>query len=395
MSKIKNILSSRYALLALIGVVCVALVVITIVSVASGDDPDQGSDSVMQSPDPTPEPPPVSTPSTPEPVPEQTPEPTPDPTPEPPPEPTSTNPLTGMPMAEELIRNRPIAVSMGNQTDAQPMNGISAADILYEMPVEGVTRMIGIFQDTSNVPKIGSIRSARHYTVQIAESHDAILVHVGGSPLGLKYISDRRVTNLDETPETSPVIRRDNDRVPGQRMARPNNTVLLGERLTDWLPERSFRITHGENFDLGLSFTDDGIPQNGDNAAEVIVRFESGKTSTFKYNADRETYSFNQYNTNVIDANDNSHPAFTNLLIIRTSISTLQGEGSGAGRRQIITTGSGEGYFVCGGKYVEINWHREDTKPFRYTFLDGTEVELGRGRTYIGIVPTGAEQIFN
>ena len=48
-----------------------------------------------------------------------------------------------------------------------------------------------------------------------------------------------------------------------------------------------------------------------------------------------------------------------------------------------------QGYFVCGGKCVEITWEREtNTDPFRYYLKDGTPLELGVGSTYVGIRPS-------
>jgi len=385
----------RYRSLILIGVVCVLLAAAGVTWLLTRDnsgssEPDPpGPDISTQ----TPEPPPGQT-VTPSPTPTQTPEPAPEPTPDPTPEPPYTgpvNPLTGLPMEEALTKNRPIAISVGNTSDALPANGVSAADIIYELPVESATRLLAIYQDITSVPKIGSIRSTRHYTAQIAEYHDAILVSIGGSPLGLIYVRDRRIPHIEETPG---IVIRDSNRVSGRRMVSPNNAVMLGERMKNWLPERSYRIVHEDDFDLGFKFVEDGTPQNGSDAVDILLRFEAGNTSTFRYDADKKTYSYHKYGRQVVDANDNSNPAFTNLIVIRTSVSSLQGQHGGAGRREIVTTGSGEGYFICGGKYIEIDWHRVDTEPFKFTHKDGTDLEFGKGRVYIAVTPTNSNHDF-
>jgi hypothetical protein len=41
-----------------------------------------------------------------------------------------------MPTQEDISRNRPFSIVLGNTTDALPMNGVSEADILYEVLVE-------------------------------------------------------------------------------------------------------------------------------------------------------------------------------------------------------------------------------------------------------------------
>jgi hypothetical protein len=60
-----------------------------------------------------------------------------------------------------------------------------------------------------------------------------------------------------------------------------------------------------------------------------------------------------------------------------------------AGEEDLV--GSGKGYFACGGKIVPILWSRNtETAPFVYTLEDGTPVELGIGKTYVGIIPKGS-----
>jgi len=61
--------------------------------------------------------------------------------------------------------------------------------------------------------------------------------------------------------------------------------------------------------------------------------------------------------------------------------------GERAGRLNITTTGTGTGYFVCGGEYVEINWSRaNESSQFIYTLTDGSELVLGQGKTYICLI---------
>ena len=58
-------------------------------------------------------------------------------------EPTSTpydgplNPLTGLPIGEEWVNRRPVAIMLNNLKQALPQLGQSQADIIYEIPAEG------------------------------------------------------------------------------------------------------------------------------------------------------------------------------------------------------------------------------------------------------------------
>ena len=101
--------------------------------------------------------------SEPEPEPGATAEPVPVPEPEPEPEPDvpeGANPLTGAPMEPEYENLRPIAVMLNNLKAAQPQLGVSQADIIYEVPVEGgITRMLGVYQSVEGVELLGSVRA--------------------------------------------------------------------------------------------------------------------------------------------------------------------------------------------------------------------------------------------
>jgi len=313
-------------------------------------------------------------------------EPTPEPEPTPIPEGTPLNPLTGIPMDEEKIHNRPLAVVLNNIPEALPMNGVSDADIIYEVLVEGgLTRMLALYQDFTNVKKAGSIRSARHYTAEITESYDAIFISAGGSPQAYKEITARGIPHLDEVAgRRREIFFRDRSRIGGRRVENLHSVVTTGERVSEWLPKYGFRTEHEDDFDLGLVFIDNATPADGSSASNISVSFSAGKSTSFIYNADKKGYHLRQYNRDFIDANDNSLPLFTNVIILQTSITGIPNDE--AGRRNVVTSGEGTGYFACGGKYVEINWSRERSSPFVYTHKDGTPLELGRGKTFICLV---------
>ena len=307
----------------------------------------------------------------------------------------SYNPLTGMPMDSGKTKIRPLAIVLGNTADAMPMNGVSQADIIYEVPVEGgYTRMLAIFQDFFYVEKVGSIRSARHYTAQITESYDAIFITAGTSPQALAEVRERGIPHLNEVEGPNrEIFFRDRNRVDGRRLESLHSVVTTNERVMQWLPEYDFRLLHDANFKQTLSFVDDGTPSGGGAADEVSVRFSAGKTTTFIYNDESKAYNVRQFNRDFIDANDNSHAAFANVLILKTSVTPIPGDDSG--RVNVETVGEGEGYFVNGGRFIQINWSRADkSSPFVYTLRNGSDLELGRGSTYICIIPTNMSATF-
>jgi hypothetical protein len=139
---------------------CAALLFLLIFISACGDT---ASPAQTPTADPTASSDPAEVTSEPSPTPAESPEPT---------EAPYTNPLTGEGMDEGISANRPWAIMINNLDKALPQCGISQADIIYEIPAEGgVTRMMAIFSDISDVEAIGSMRSLRPYYADVGLSY--------------------------------------------------------------------------------------------------------------------------------------------------------------------------------------------------------------------------------
>ena len=330
---------------------------------------------------------------TPTPTPKPTPTPSPEPEPEPEP-PGPVNPLTGLPTETDLTNVRPLAIMINNHVNAMPQLGVSKADIIYEAPVEGTTRMLAIYQDVTGVGKIGSIRSARLYFLDIAMGYDAVYVFAGGSPQAYRAISARKPTHLDGTGYTggpTDIFYRDSQRQ--QTMAIEHTLVTTDELITERLPTYGFRLEHEEDYVSNFEFSEDATPADGAPAVDVTVDFANLKTTSFAYDPDDKLYYLSQHGGEYIDGDDDTQISVTNVLVLRTSVSYISGDN--AGRLDIVTTGNGPGYFVCGGKFIEIEWSREDeSSQFVYTLTDGSELVFGQGKSYICIVSNNSEVVF-
>lgn len=330
----------------------------------------------------------------PEPVSDVTPPPssTPSPTPEPTPTPLPyTNPLSGEPMEEDISENRPYAVMINNIQQALPQCGVSQAEIVYEIPAEGgVTRMMAIFTDISDVKKIGSLRSIRPYYADVGISYDAIVVHAGGSEESYTEMSGYDVDHLDGVLRTyvEGAFYRDPDRM---YYGIEHSLFCIGEKLIDAAEGEGFSLTHEDGaYDYGLSFSEDAAEQCTDEALYAEIGYNSFKTTSFEYNNNNGLYYAFEYGSEYVDDDAGVQMTFKNLLFLTTDVSVIDS----AGRLRVRTTGTGEGWFVCGGKCVEITWEREsNTDPFRYYLKDGTPLELGVGTTYVGIRPESGSSV--
>ena len=299
-------------------------------------------------------------------------------------DPGPRNPLTGLPCEEDVLIKRPIAIMINNISVAQPQLGVSKADIIYEMLVEGgITRMMALFSDMTGVGVIGSIRSARPYYIDVAVSYDAVYIHAGGSPQAYTMLRAPNITSLDGVGGRDDIFYRDQWR--RTNLGSEHSLVSTGELIAKWLPTYDFRLEHEEDYDNSMLFTEDGKPDKGSPATEFSVMFSSSKSTSFTYDTEDKQYYLRQYNKPYNDGNDNTQLAVTNVLILKTAVANIQGDREG--RITVATVGTGSGYFICGGAYVEIEWSREVGGRFTYKLKDGSDLVLGTGKTYICVIP--------
>ncbi|MCI8330354.1 MAG: DUF3048 domain-containing protein [Oscillibacter sp.] len=308
-----------------------------------------------------------------------------EPEPEPEPEvPAGTNPLTGLPMEPEQERLRPIAVMLNNLKAAQPQLGISQADIIYEVPVEGgITRMLGVYQTVEDVEILGSIRSARPYFVELALGHDAIYVHAGGSQEAYSDLYSWKVDHMDGVRGggDAKIFWRDQER--RRNNGYEHSLITSGEKILDYLSTAKFSTEHNAAWSYPQTFTEDGTPSGGEAAQKVQLRFSAYKTAVFDYDAGSGKYLVSQYGKEHVDGSTGNQVSATNVLVLETSTAVLDSEG----RLRVKTTGEGSGTFFCGGRAEAIHWSREDrNSPFAYTLENGAPLPLGQGNSYVCII---------
>jgi len=313
----------------------------------------------------------------------------PKPTAEPTPTPTViTNPLTGETIEADISANRPYAVMLNNIKVALPQCGISKADILYEVLAEGnITRFEAIFSDLNGVGAIGSMRSSRPYYIEVALSYDAIYVHAGGSEQAYSDISSKGVDNIDGVrgAYSGEIFYRDPNRM---KYGTEHSLFTTSDKVIEYTSKLGYESKHNGTFDYGLAFTENpDLGASAASAATVKVSFEGIKDTSFTYHADTGFYTGYQYGTDLIDGTTNEAVQFKNLLVLYADSKILDDYG----RRSFNLDTTGTGHFICNGKTVGIKWSHAGTgSNFKYTLEDGTPLELGVGRSYIAIVPTGS-----
>lgn len=305
--------------------------------------------------------------------------------------PGNRNPLTGEETDTDISQNCPVAVMLNNIKQALPQSGNSKADFFFEIPEEGgITRIMALYQDISDVGTIGTVRSTRPYYVRLAVGHDAILTHCGGSSTAYyiikKYMRNADFNDMDclnkGTNCAYSYFYRSQARL-NAGYATEHTMYTDSDKIQDYLKngKDDVRTKHKKNFDAGLRFAEDGTP-DGASATDVDVEMSQYKDTTFQYNADKKTYAVGQFGTGYIDeANGNKQVEVTNVLVILTDISVVKE--SIKGHLSVSTTGTGTGYYISGGKYIPITWKKDSvTAPQRFYDQDGNELKLSVGKTF-------------
>ncbi len=305
------------------------------------------------------------------------------------------NPLTGETTEEDISNNRPIAIMLNNIRQALPQYGNSQADVYYEVPEEGgITRIMALYQDVTDVGTIGSIRSTRPYYVRLALAADSILVHAGGSTTAYNVIKDYMekydfvdLDFLSKGTRTADIFYRDSGRLAAG-YATEHTLFTTSDNIQTYLEEHSdeIRLEHKESYEYVHSFVEDAAPVNGDTAETIDVSFSGYKGTTFTYDSESGKYLVSEFGSAYVDGVTGSQVSVENVVIIQTKIEELN---DAKNHVAVYLTGTGSGYFACNGKYEKITWEKEKAK-YTYQFYDedGNVVDLGVGKTYVCILGT-------
>ncbi len=312
----------------------------------------------------------------------------PEPIPEPP-KPLYYSGLTGLETEDESIpEKRPVAIMINNIKKALPQYGISKAGIVFEALAEGgITRLLAVFEDISDIPQIGTIRSARPYYLDFAQSVDAVYIHIGGSPDAYSQIKSRGMDSYDLIEgRYNAMYWRDKERIRSNGYE--HSVFTSGDRIMKQIEADGIRMTKKDGYEKIFNFSPDANYE-GTDATSITAVFSNYKTGTYKYDKSNGLYRIGQYGTSHIDAGNNSQLAFKNVFILRMNSYVIKGDT--AGRLKFDSVGSGSGMYFVNGTKTDITWSRESkSSKFRLTTADGAELAVVPGDSYIAIVPLDA-----
>lgn len=298
---------------------------------------------------------------------------------------------------DEDSNKRPIAVMIDNNVGYSSQVGLQDAFVTYEAIVEGgLTRMMAIFKDT-NTSLIGPVRSSRHYFLDYALEYDSLYAHYGWSTFAENDIKSLRVNNINGLYVDSAYWR-------DRKIAAPHNVFTNIETLYKSAENLGYQTITDEwealpitsdNVDLtkikNKTCTDTDCDTGLVQANKVTIPYSNSQTRSYAYDSERKVYLRYMNHNAHIDRDSKEQYRYKNIIIIKVKNKTLDSYG----RQDLDTTGTKEAYYITNGYAIPIT-AKKDSRSGKtiYNYMDGSEVRLNDGNTFIQIEPVNMTPSF-
>lgn len=302
-------------------------------------------------------------------------------------QPVEENTVPKTPFSGELMdlttTGRSIMAVVNNHPDARPQTGLAEADIIFEMIAEfNITRFVALYQ--SEYPnKVGPIRSARDYFVELAIAYDAFFVAHGYSPDAREMLESGVVDHVNGMQYDGTLFQRSTDRI-----APHNSYITMGNITKAMNNEQASTEYRGQSpYYFYDSMGNDKLKEQ---AFSIQVAYGTNKLfdSDFLYDSQSQLYSRSVNGVAMADKETLETIKVSNVLVFEAQHETIDSKG----RQSIDLSSGGEALLFQAGGVREIEWN--SVNGMLVPFLDGEVVKLMPGKTWIHIVPTdpGIEQ---
>lgn len=268
-----------------------------------------------------------------------------------------------------------IAVMINNEPGAIPQSSLNQAEYLYEALIEGgATRIMAIYHHTYP-KKVGPIRSARPYFMQIAKSLNAYYVHCGGSPQAYRLFKQNYIPHIDAIYIGGGIFYRTSDRKA------PHNLYSTMESLIKYFDKKGYKKQQGYKF---YPLTDSVVNKYSSENSKVKIRFSGWYYVKYEYDHVKKAYKRFVKEKPHIDKETGVELFAKNLIILVAKYDTIKNDDKG---RQEVDFSKGKGYLLQEGKTIPITYTFDIKNSFTMKDNDGKEIKLLKGNTWFEIVP--------
>ena len=283
--------------------------------------------------------------------------------------------------------SRPYAIMINNISTVWGYQcGLQDAYIVYEIIVEGgYTRLMAVFKD-KNLDRLGSVRSSRHYFLDYALENDAIYVHFGWSPQAESDMKKLGVNNVNFMSFAG--YKRDYS----LGLASEHTAFTTTEDIKRGAEYYGYRTTSDEKPLLNYSVKPIDIASidGAVTATNININYSPARSTSFEYDSENKVYK--RFQNGLIHKDYVTGNQYTAKNIITYQVSNHTISGDNKGRQTLENIGHGDGWYITEGYAVPITWEKESrASKTIYKYLDGTELKVNDGNTFIQIQPTGRD----
>lgn len=302
------------------------------------------------------------------PEPAESPEPTGTPTGTPTPTADASYPLTGEPVEDDDVLERPVlAVKVDNHPRARPQEGLDRADVVMVEPVEGTTRFVALFH-SGQADRVGPVRSGRFVDGELLPSLHPAFAISGAARVVLDDLSTRQLQLYGEG--NTDAWTRDTDR------RSPHNLFVATEPLFE-------------------AAADDGVPAATqpwayDDAVEELDLDRGSEVAGAELDyPNAESVGWERDGDRFLRSQDGSpHELAGGDQVAADNVLLLRVPATGDQTRPIDPIGSGELVLLRDGRQFTGTWEKErDTAHFRWLDEDGEPLRLAPGTSWIELMP--------
>ncbi len=379
-------------------VAVLAMIILTMNIIQAFTGPGQGTEDPTADPTSTATYTPAATPTaTPDPgatgeptaSPDVTPAPTQDATPTPTPDATPTP----VPVVYDTyfklpdFSTRPVAVVVDNRGNAaQYLSGIREAQLVYEMVGEkGSTTLMPIYWNMPDSLSVGNMGGLRHYMLNIAAEHQAVVFGNGASVYAQAEIEQNLfgIKWFDAAHGQSPAFSAAGGKTLLNSLGA--KSVMTANNINTALdaPNQVFKYLEGCQ-----------TPSSGKQAYEVVLSYDKNCSVSFTWDPDSHMYLRWRNDVPQYDMATGQQLATSNILMLRMESNPVSGDPEGM--QEVNMTGNGIGWYITEGMAQQILWTKTSrgSAPEIRT-VAGEEIMLNPGQTWISIVPVDSQEIIN
>ena len=308
-------------------------------------------------------------------------------------------PLTGMPTASgSPVTRRPLAVKIDNAPTGRPHHGISQADMVVELLVEGnITRLAAYFhsQDAAEIGAVRSVRFSDRYTTPMVRG---VLVFSGGSQLmmDLVYADMANGNYVGVSPQLGEGNSFYRSGVDGKVI--PHNLFTS----TAALRAAANGVGGAAPVNVprwGFLKTVDHAPTAGGflgarTAVTLNIPYRVDAAVRYDYDPSTKTYARYQSDGNSyqreVDGANGVAIAARNIVVINTDVwaTEVRDDAGGAQSLDMRLVGTGHASIFRDGRRQEATWYRSSWfDPFTFYTDQGEKVLLSPGQTWTHILP--------